>query len=105
MFRPYRKLAKLSLKRAKLSCINCKCMKLASRSAIESDNSANDGSKDSRGAFDRPPTLDLPDSRKDEREDGRSGVVGRDVGLRLLEPERLTLLSPSVAEDDIVLWQ
>lgn len=46
--------------------------------------------------------LGLPDSRKDEREDGRNGVVGRDVGLRLLEPDRLVLLSRGVSEDDIV---
>ena len=103
MFRPYKKLAKLSLKRARLSCINCKCMKLASKSAIESDSSAKDGSSDSRGALDGPPTLDLPDSRKDEREEGRNGVVGRDVGLRLLEPDRLALLSRGVSEADIVL--
>lgn len=103
MFRPYKKLAKLSLKRARLSCIHCKCMKLASKSAIESDSSAKDGSNDSRGAWDGPPMLDLPDSRKDEREDGRNGVVGRDVGLRLLEPDRLVLLSRGVSEADIVL--
>lgn len=45
MFMPYRKLAKLSLKRVKLSCISCRCMKLASKSAIESASSANCGSK------------------------------------------------------------
>jgi hypothetical protein len=78
-------------------------MKLASKSAMESDSSAKDGSNDSRGALDGPPMLDLPDSRKDEREDGRNGVVGRDVGLRLLEPDRLILLSRGVSEADIVL--
>jgi hypothetical protein len=103
MFKPYKKLAKLSLNLAKLSCISCKCIKFASKSAIESESSANDGSKDSRGASDGPPMLDLPDSRKDDREEGRKGVVGRDVGRRLLEPDRLVLLSRGVAEDDIFL--
>ena len=48
MFIPYKKLAKLSLNLLKLSCINCRCIKLASRSAIESENSAKAGSSDSR---------------------------------------------------------
>src|SRR5277367_2883062 len=98
MFKPYKKLAKLSLNLAKLSCINCKCMKLASKSAIESDSSANAGSNDSRGASDAPMRLDLPDSR----DEGRKGVVGRDVGRRLLEPDLLVLLSRGVVEDDMV---
>ena len=54
MFMPYRKLAKLSLNRLKLSCISCKCMKLASRSAIESESSAKAGSRDSRGKAEEP---------------------------------------------------
>lgn len=45
IFNPYKKLAKLSLNRVKLSCINCRCMKFASRSAIESASSANCGSR------------------------------------------------------------
>lgn len=49
MFSPYKKLAKFSLNLDKLSCINCRCMKFASRSAIESDNSAKAGSSDSSG--------------------------------------------------------
>lgn len=103
MFNPYKKLAKLSLNLAKLSCINCKCMKLASKSAIESENSAKVGSNDSRGAADAPMMLDLPDSRNDDRDEGRNGVVGRDVGRRLLEPDLLVLLSRGVVEDDMVL--
>jgi hypothetical protein len=102
MFKPYRKLAKFSLNLAKLSCISCRCIKLASRSAMESDSSANAGSNASSGASDAPPMLDFPDSRKEEREEGRNGVVGRDVGLRVLDPERLTLLSRGVVEDDMV---
>jgi hypothetical protein len=103
MFKPYKKLAKLSLNLAKLSCINCKCMKLASKSAIESDNSAKAGSKDSRGASDAPMMLDLPDSLSDDRDEGRRGVVGRDVGRRLFEPDLLVLLSRGVVDDDMVL--
>jgi hypothetical protein len=102
MLRPYKKLAKLSLNLDRLSCISCKCMKFASKSAIESDNSANAGSNASRGVSDAPPTLDLPDSRKDDREDGRRGVVGRDVGRRDLEPGRFMPLSRIFVEEDIV---
>ena len=47
--------------------------------------------------------LDLPDSRNDDRDEGRKGVVGRDVGRRLLEPDLLVLLSRGVVEDDMVL--
>ena len=54
MFIPYKKLAKLSLNLLKLSCINCRCMKLASRSAIESESSAKAGSRDSRGTVKEP---------------------------------------------------
>ena len=54
MFIPYKKLAKLSLNLLKLSCINCRCMKLASRSAIESESSAKAGSRDSRGKVEVP---------------------------------------------------
>lgn len=67
-------------------------MKLASKSAIESDNSAKAGSKASRGASDAPPMLAFPDSRKEDLEDGRKGVVGRDKGLRLPEFDRFVLL-------------
>lgn len=54
MFMPYKKLAKLSLNRLRLSCISCKCMKLASKSAIESESSAKAGSRDSSGKTDEP---------------------------------------------------
>jgi hypothetical protein len=76
-------------------------MKLASRSAIASENSANIGSNDSSGVSDGPPTLRFPDSRSDERDDGRNGVVGLDVGLRPRELERFAALSPGVADEDI----
>lgn len=103
MFKPYKKLAKLSLNLARLSCINCKCMRFASKSAIESDNSAKAGSNDSRGACDAPIALDLPDSLNDDRDKGRRGVVGRDVGRRVLEPDLLVLLSRGVVEDDMIM--
>lgn len=67
-------------------------MKLASRSAIESDSSANAGSKASRGASVAPLRLAFPDSRNEDLEEGRRGVVGRERGLRLPEPDRFVLL-------------
>ena len=92
IFSPYKKLAKFSLNLARLSCINCKCIKFASKSAIESENSANSGSKTSRGTALEFPVLALPDSRRDDREEGRSGVVGRERGLRVPDVERFVLL-------------
>lgn len=77
-------------------------MRLASRSAIESDNSANAGSKVSMGDSDTPPTLDFPDSRNEDRDDGRRGVVGRDVWARVREVERFVLPSIGVVENDMM---
>lgn len=71
-------------------------MKFASRSAKLSFNSANDGSKASRGSSDAPRKLALPDSRREEREEGRRGVVGRDIGLRVPEFDLFALLEASV---------
>ena len=66
-------------------------MKFASRSAIESDNSAKAGSNASRGnSEDVLPAMIPCPSRKEVRELGRSGVVGLDEGLlRDWEAERL----------------
>lgn len=82
MFSPYRKLAKLSLNRERLSCISCKCMKFASRSAMESDSSAKAGSIVSSGSVDDAPDLARKPwaSRKEVRELGLRGVVGREDG-------------------------
>lgn len=93
IFMPYRKLAKLSLNLLKLSCINCKCMKLASRSAIESESSAKAGSRYSRGLVDEPGLgVKVWLSRSDVRELGRRGVDGRDGGfMREAEVERFGL--------------
>lgn len=80
ILRPYRKLAKLSPNLLRLSCISCRCMKLASRSAIESLSSANCGSRASRARAGTTPLL--CDPRNDDLEEGRRGVVGRDTGER-----------------------
>lgn len=49
---------------------------------MASDSSAKAGSNVLRGNGSPPWTLSLADSRKDDREEGRSGVVGRDVWER-----------------------
>lgn len=78
-------------------------MKFASRSAIESDNSAKAGSKASRGNSEEtfPGTNPCP-SLREVRELGRNGVVGRDEGLlRDCEVERLfPLLSIFIKDGD-----
>lgn len=107
IFNPYKNPAKLSLNRARLSCISCTCIQFASKSAMASASSATAGSRASSGktppapaaapppavAGDRPPTppLAMPrevlpgvmgaggcEARRDVREEGRSGVVGRE---------------------------
>lgn len=93
IFMPYRKLAKLSLNRLRLSCMSCRCIKLASRSAIESLSSANPGSSASSGKAEV--AVDWPGvkvwlSRREVWEEGRSGVEGREGGwAREAEVERL----------------
>ena len=100
MFIPYKKLAKLSLNRLKLSCISCRCIKLASKSAIESASSAKAGSRDSRGDVEEPVSgVKVRLSRRDVRELGRRGVEGREgTLLREADVERLAL------EDSIYVW-
>lgn len=71
-------------------------MKFASRSAKLSFNSAKDGSKASSGRSDAPRKLALPDSRREDLEDGRRGVVGRERGLRVPEVDLFALLPASV---------
>jgi hypothetical protein len=76
-----------------------KCIILASRSAMASESSAKAGSKALRGNGASPCVLSLADSRKDERDDGRRGVVGRDVRVRDVERLRAWVASSA---DDIV---
>ena len=102
MFSPYKKLAKLSLNRERLSCISCRCMKFASRSAIESDSSAKAGSKASNGnSEEASPVINPWPSLNDVLELGRKGVVGREEGrLRDWEVERLLPLLSMLARID-----
>lgn len=95
MFRPYKKLAKSSLNRARLSCMSWKCIILASRSAKASESSAKAGSKVFNGNGSPPWVLRWADSRNEERDEGRRGVVGRD---RDVERGRLALSCPSLAD-------
>lgn len=79
MFMPYRKPAKLSEKRARLSCISCSCIKFCSRSAMASLSSANPSWRPSSAiapdAEAARPRWEL--SRRLLREEARKGVVGR----------------------------
>jgi len=88
MFMPYRNAPKFSLNLPKLSLSSCRCMKLASRSAMLSLNSANAGSREASGnsVFERDalPLGVVCDARRLVREGGRNGVVGRD-GTRVQE--------------------
>jgi hypothetical protein len=82
MFMPYRNAAKDSLKRARLSCMSWSCMKLDSRSAIASLSSAKSSCRSSSGVVvaSRGPLTRWALSRREERDDGRRGVVGRERG-------------------------
>lgn len=65
---------------------------MASRSAIESESSANSGSRASRGREALDGFWD-EELRREERDEGRRGVVGREMGRREAECERLVLLA------------
>ncbi|KAM3070126.1 hypothetical protein ACMFMF_008479 [Clarireedia jacksonii] len=67
-------------------------MKFASKSAMESDNSAKAGSKASRGALDRPSEAFFAESWREDLDEGRSGVVGRERGRRGADVDRFVLL-------------
>ena len=82
MFMPYRKPAKLSLKRARLSCISCSCTKFCSRSAMASLSSANPSCSPSSALDEAALRERWALSRSELREDGRRGVVGRERGER-----------------------
>lgn len=72
---------------------------------MESDSSAKAGSKASSGASDVPFVLFLAESRKDDRDEGRRGVVGREIGPRLPDVERFMLLPAcGVVEEDMAVW-
>ena len=112
MFMPYRNAPKFSLNRPRLSFSSCRCMKLASKSAMLSLSSANAGSSVARGKSaletDALPLGVVCDARRLVREGGRKGVVGRD-GTRVLEWLELRRLpdecgcSAGVAVDAIVM--
>lgn len=76
-FSPYRKLAKHSPKRARLSCMICRCMKFASRSAILSESSAKTGSSEAMEMEEMSVGRRLcEEERRELREGGRRGVMG-----------------------------
>ena len=80
-------------------------MRFASKSAIESENSAKAGSSTSKGKAEEapPPGVKVWLSRNDVRELGRSGVVGLEGG-RLREAERLTVLLSIITERSVKRW-
>lgn len=98
MFSPYRKLPKFSLKRPRLSLRSCRCRKLASRSAMLSLSSAKAGSRLLRGweglglfleLVGSPLGVVVCEARREVREGGRRGVVGRLGRLRVREWEEV----------------
>jgi len=72
---------------------------LASRSAIASDSSAKAGSNALSGNDASPLTLSRAESRNEDRDEGRSGVVGRDERVR--ELDRFAPESPLSAPEDM----
>jgi hypothetical protein len=62
---------------------------------MESDNSANAGSKASRGALDRLPEAFFAESWREDLDEGRRGVVGRERGRRGAEVDLFALLPPA----------
>lgn len=74
MFNPYIKLEKFSLNLLMLSCSCCSCRKLSWSVAMASSSSSNGGTSASRGFG----PADVVERRKESRDAGRRGVVGRD---------------------------
>ena len=58
---------------------------------MASENSANAGSKVASGNGASPVVLSRADSRNEERDEGRRGVVGRELRVREVERARLPL--------------
>ena len=70
-------------------------------------SSAKEGSNASRGSSEAPLRDAFPDSRREEREDGRRGVVGREIGRLVADVERWLLLCAwGVVDEDMIarLW-
>lgn len=63
---------------------------------MASDSSPNPDSNALSGNDASPETLPLADSRKEDREEARSGVVGRDVRVREVDLARLPS-SPAIS--------
>lgn len=68
--------------------MSCRCMKFASRSAMLSESSAKAGSKEESGEEVLYGLGVEGPERREVRDEGRSGVVGREGGLEV-EVERL----------------
>jgi hypothetical protein len=60
---------------------------------MASESSANAGSNVLSGNGASPETLSRAESRKDDRDEGRSGVVGREVRVRDVDRARFVLES------------
>lgn len=75
---------------------------LVSRSASASESSSNAGSNALSGKEASPETLFRADSLKDDRDEARRGVVGRDVRDRDRDRDRVALESRlGLAPEDI----
>ena len=87
IFNPYKNAPKFSLNLPRLSFSSCRCMKLASRSAMLSLSSAKAGSRVARISVEEVEVEPLGvvwEARRLVREGGRRGVVGRE-GRRVRE--------------------
>lgn len=77
-------------------------MKFASRSAMLSLSSAKAGSRDARGSAELPesgPEGVVCEARKEVREGGRRGVVGREFAEALRACDGVAMLSTAAADE------